>query len=85
MKPLLLAVLVLCPLPASAQLAVTVSPVKVTGQKAIVPLTMKNVGYDVERDFTPVARVGGTPMLIAANAKFAPGTLSEVVQSVVIV
>ena len=42
MKPLLLAVLVLCPLPASAQLAVTVSPVKVTGQKAIVPLTMKN-------------------------------------------
>ncbi len=46
-----------------------------------VPLTMKNVGYDVERDFTPVARVGGTPMLIAANAKFAPGTLSEVVQA----
>jgi len=42
MKPLLLAALVLCPLPVSAQLAVTVSPVKVTGQKAIVPLAMKN-------------------------------------------
>jgi tripartite-type tricarboxylate transporter receptor subunit TctC len=46
-----------------------------------VPLTMKNVGYDVERDFTPVARVGGTPMLIAANAKFPPSTLSEVLQA----
>jgi len=46
-----------------------------------VPLTMKNVGYDVERDFTLVARVGGTPMLIAAHAKFAPSTLSEVVQA----
>ncbi|HEY3073585.1 MAG TPA: tripartite tricarboxylate transporter substrate-binding protein [Burkholderiales bacterium] len=46
-----------------------------------VPLTMKNVGYDVERDFAPVARVGGTPMLIAANAKFPPSTLSEVLQA----
>jgi hypothetical protein len=32
----------LWPLLASAQLAVTVSPVKATGQKAIVPLAMKN-------------------------------------------
>jgi hypothetical protein len=32
----------LFPLLASAQLAVMVSPVKVAGQKAIVPLTMKN-------------------------------------------
>lgn len=46
-----------------------------------VQLTMKNAGYDVDRDFTPVARVGGTPMLIAANAKFAPNKLSEVIQA----
>ena len=46
-----------------------------------VPLTVKNVGYEVERDFTPVARVGGTPMLIAANARFAPSTLSEVIRA----
>jgi tripartite-type tricarboxylate transporter receptor subunit TctC len=46
-----------------------------------VPLTMKNAGYDVERDFTPVARIGGTPMLIAANAKFAPNKLSEVIEA----
>lgn len=37
-----IAVLLLSPLLASAQLAVTVSPVKVAGQKAIVPLVMKN-------------------------------------------
>ena len=46
-----------------------------------VPLTMKSAGYDVERDFTPVARIGGTPMLIAANAKFAPNKLSEVIEA----
>jgi hypothetical protein len=34
--------LVLGPLLASAQIAVTVSPVKITGQKAVVPLAMKN-------------------------------------------
>ena len=32
----------LCALTAQAQLAVTVSPVKITGQKAIVPLAMTN-------------------------------------------
>lgn len=42
MKPSILAVLLLCPLLAPAQLAVTVSPVKFTGQKAIVPLAMTN-------------------------------------------
>ena len=44
-----------------------------------VHLTMKNAGYDVEREFIPVARVGGTPMLIAANAKFPPNKLSELI------
>ncbi|HKI70729.1 MAG TPA: hypothetical protein VKA67_14170 [Verrucomicrobiae bacterium] len=38
----LLAAVLLCPFVATAQLAVTVSPVKVAGQKAIVPLAMKN-------------------------------------------
>jgi hypothetical protein len=42
MRLLSLAALLLWPLLASAQLAVTVSPVKATGQKAIVPLAMKN-------------------------------------------
>ena len=46
-----------------------------------VPLTMKSAGYDVERDFTPVARIGGTPMLIAASAKFAPNELAEVIEA----
>ena len=38
----ILAVLLLNPFLASAQLAVTVLPVKVNGQKAVVPLAMKN-------------------------------------------
>jgi hypothetical protein len=42
MKIFSLVALLLCPMLASAQLAVTVSPVKATGQKAIVPLVMKN-------------------------------------------
>lgn len=42
MKLLSLAALLCWPLLANGQLAVTVSPVKTTGQKAIVPLEMKN-------------------------------------------
>jgi hypothetical protein len=37
-----LLVVVLCPLLASAQLAVTVSPPKIAGQKAVIELLMKN-------------------------------------------
>ena len=44
-----LATLLLCPLLATAQLAVTVSPPKVTGQKTVVTLAMKNnLGEKVE-------------------------------------
>jgi hypothetical protein len=42
MKLFLLAALLLCPLLATAQLAVTVAPPKVVGQKAVVQLKMKN-------------------------------------------
>jgi len=42
MKRVSIVLLVLCPLVLSAQLAVRVCPVKVTGQKAVVPLAMKN-------------------------------------------
>jgi hypothetical protein len=42
MKFLSLAILLLCPLLAAAQLAVTVTPPKVIGQKAIVKLAMTN-------------------------------------------
>lgn len=38
----LLAAMLFCPMLASAQLAVTVTPPKVVGQKAVVKLTMKN-------------------------------------------
>jgi hypothetical protein len=42
MKFLSLAILLLCPMLATAQLAVTVTPPKVVGQKAVVQLKMKN-------------------------------------------
>ena len=42
MKKLFLAAMLLCPLLATAQLAVAVSPLKVTGQKAVVRLEMTN-------------------------------------------
>jgi hypothetical protein len=42
MKRFSSAILLLCPLLATAQLAVKLSPPKVTGNKTIVPLAMKN-------------------------------------------
>ncbi len=42
MRILSLTALLSCPLLAAAQLAVTVSPVRVVGQKALVPLAMVN-------------------------------------------
>lgn len=42
MKALSLLLLFLCPTLGTAQLSVTLSPVKIVGQKAIVPLAMKN-------------------------------------------
>ena len=46
----------------------------------LVHLMMKNPGFDLDRDFAPVARVAGTPMLIAANPQFAGNTISEIIQ-----
>jgi hypothetical protein len=42
MKFFLLAAVLLCPMLATAQLAVTVTPPKVIGQKAVIELKMKN-------------------------------------------
>ena len=42
MKFFLLAAMLLCPMLATAQLAVTVTPPKVVGQKTVVQLKMKN-------------------------------------------
>jgi hypothetical protein len=46
MKYFLLAAVLLCPVLVPAQLAVTVSPVQVVGQKAVVRLKMKNALAD---------------------------------------
>ena len=50
-----------------------------------VPLThvmanvvLKSVPYDAVNDFTPIARVGESPMLVVMSTKMAPATLAEV-------
>lgn len=45
----------------------------------ILPSLLKEAGFDFDRDFTPVAGIGGTPMLIAANPNLGAKTLSEVI------
>ncbi len=46
----------------------------------LTPHLMKTPGFDLDRDFVPVARVAGTPMLLAANPQFAANNLSDVIQ-----
>src|SRR5262249_57828696 len=41
-------------------------------------LVMSKVPYDPVADFTPVARVGETPMLVVMSAKMSQHTLAEV-------
>ena len=50
-----------------------------------VPLThvmanvvLKSVPYDAVNDFTPIARVGESPMLVVMSTRMAPATLAEV-------
>jgi len=50
-----------------------------------VPLThvmanvvLKAVPYDAVNDFTPIARVGESPMLVVMSTRMAPATLAEV-------
>jgi tripartite-type tricarboxylate transporter receptor subunit TctC len=41
-------------------------------------VVLKSVPYDAVNDFTPVARVGESPMLVVMSTKMAPVTLAEV-------
>jgi len=41
-------------------------------------VVLKSVPYDAVNDFTPVARVGESPMLVLMSTKMAPVTLAEV-------
>jgi len=50
-----------------------------------VPLThvmanvvLKSVPYDAVNDFTPIARIGESPMLVVMSTRMAPATLAEV-------
>jgi len=41
-------------------------------------VVLKSLPYDAVNDFTPVARVGESPMLVVMSTKMAPATLAEV-------
>ncbi len=43
------------------------------------PLTFKSLPYDPEKDFTPVAMIAKSPMVIAVNPSVAAKTLAELV------
>ena len=45
----------------------------------INPLFLKNVPYDVQRDFTPVANIGSVPLLVTAHPSVPAGNLREFV------
>jgi tripartite-type tricarboxylate transporter receptor subunit TctC len=45
----------------------------------INPLFLKNVPYDVQRDFTPVANVGSVPLLVTAHPSVPASNLREFV------
>jgi tripartite-type tricarboxylate transporter receptor subunit TctC len=45
----------------------------------INPLFLKNVPYDVQRDFTPVANVGSVPLLVTAHPSVRAANLREFV------
>ncbi|MBN9425430.1 MAG: tripartite tricarboxylate transporter substrate binding protein [Burkholderiales bacterium] len=46
---------------------------------ALIPATKKKAPYDPVADFTPIAMVAETPLVIAANSRFAPNNLTELV------
>jgi tripartite-type tricarboxylate transporter receptor subunit TctC len=45
----------------------------------INPLFLKNVPYDVQRDFTPVANIGSVPLLVTAHPSVPASNLREFV------
>jgi tripartite-type tricarboxylate transporter receptor subunit TctC len=66
--------------------AVTVSPpdgytlfVGTVGTNAINPSLYKNLGYDVNKDFTPLASLASAPVVIVVNAKSDITSLSDLV------
>jgi len=50
-----------------------------TGEVAINPSLMKNLPYDPEKDFLPVARGTISPLLLVAHPSFPPNTVKELI------
>ncbi len=48
----------------------------------MVPFTLKNVPYDVQRDFTTVSHVGSTPLVLYVNASSSVTNLKQLLDEV---
>jgi hypothetical protein len=79
MKPInLSSLLLLCALTVHAQLAVTVSPVKVTGQKAVVMLTMtNNLAEPVESARAVCFLLDGQGKIVGQSTKWVIGGIKD--------
>ena len=65
-------------LTAQAQLSVTVSPVKITGQKAVVPLAMKNMfNENVESARATLILLDDQGKMVGQSAKWVIGGSEE--------
>lgn len=49
---------------------------------SIIGSLMKNVPYDPQKDFTPVARIAGLPSMVIVSPRLAVGTIGEFVEYV---
>src|SRR5690606_18749398 len=52
----------------------------ISGPIVVNPLTMKNLQYDAEKDFVPVARVVRRPLILVSGAQLPPRSLQEFVE-----
>ena len=72
--PLCIALLSVCSTIASGQLTVTVSPLKITGQRAVVPLTIKNgFGEKVESARAAVFLLDEQGKMVGQSTKWVIG------------
>ena len=51
-----------------------------TGQLVIAPFIYKQVGYDPEKDLTPISLFRHAPLLLVANPKFPAKTIQELIR-----
>ncbi|CAM4135278.1 Bug family tripartite tricarboxylate transporter substrate binding protein [Bordetella muralis] len=52
-----------------------------TGEMAVNPFAMRNLGYDPQKDFVPIALVGDSPLVLVVPAESPYKTLSALIEA----